>query len=91
VSIRYGEDIVAGQGTKLYAGNICFEADRRTYVSSSQIVCCISRSNKKGTTHRAAPLLNTSFTSITSFTRWRDYFTISFLTMFTCSPLMRTK
>ena len=48
VCIRYGEDIVAGQGTKLYAGNICFEADRRTYVSSAQIVCCISRSDRNG-------------------------------------------
>ena len=46
VCIRYSEDIVAGQGTKLYAGNICFEADRRTYVSSAQIVCCISRNDR---------------------------------------------
>ena len=46
VSFRHDNDIVTGQGTKLYAGNICFESDRRTYVSSAQIVCCICRHGK---------------------------------------------
>ena len=43
VRIRCGEDLIAGKGTKLYAGGICFEADDRTYVSSAVITCCIIR------------------------------------------------
>ena len=46
---------------------------------------------KGGGAQRRPPFGETSFSSLTSFTSWRDYFTISFLTMFTCSPLMRTK
>ena len=37
VSVTYENDITAAKGTKLYAGDICFEADRRTYISSSSI------------------------------------------------------
>ena len=44
VSIRCGEDLIAAKGTKLYAGGICFEADRRTYISSAHILCCITQS-----------------------------------------------
>ena len=33
ISIGFSEDIVAVKGTKLLAGNICFEAAERTYVS----------------------------------------------------------
>ena len=41
VSVLYENDIVAVKGTKLYAGEICFEADRRTYISSSAIDVCV--------------------------------------------------
>ena len=37
VSVIYENDITAAKGTKLYSGDICFEADRRTYISSSAI------------------------------------------------------
>lgn len=37
VSVIFDDDITAARGTKLYAGDICFEADRRTYISSSAI------------------------------------------------------
>ena len=47
VCIKYGSDIAAAKGTRLYAGDICFEADRRIYVSSSKIVCCICKSSDK--------------------------------------------
>ena len=43
VRVEYSDDIVAGKGTRLYAGNICFEADARTFISASRITCCISR------------------------------------------------
>jgi hypothetical protein len=41
VSVLYENDITAVKGTKLYAGDICFEADRRTYISSSAIDVCV--------------------------------------------------
>ncbi|MBQ3842587.1 MAG: hypothetical protein II820_07835 [Ruminiclostridium sp.] len=41
VSVLYESDITALKGTKLFAGDICFEADRRTYISSSSIDICI--------------------------------------------------
>ena len=41
VSVLYDNDITALQGTKLYAGDICFEADRSTYISSSSIDICV--------------------------------------------------
>ncbi len=41
VSVLYENDITAAKGTKLYAGDICFEADRETYISSSSIDVCI--------------------------------------------------
>ncbi len=41
VSILYDKDITALKGTKLHAGDICFEADRRTYISSSSIDICV--------------------------------------------------
>ncbi|MBQ9483252.1 MAG: hypothetical protein IJU82_03595 [Ruminiclostridium sp.] len=41
VSVLYEKDITAVKGTKLYAGDICFEADRRTYISASSIDVCI--------------------------------------------------
>ena len=47
--------------------------------------------NKERAALRAAPHRNTSVTNLTGLTSWGDYFTINFLTMFTCSPLMRTK
>ncbi len=37
VSVIYENDITAAKGTKLYGGDICFEADRRTYISSSSV------------------------------------------------------
>lgn len=45
VTVRYADDIIAAKGTKLYAGSICFEADDRTYISSSEICCCICENN----------------------------------------------
>ena len=44
VSLRYAEDIAAAKGTRLYAGDICFEAEERTYVSSASVSCCICKS-----------------------------------------------
>ena len=41
VSILYENDITAVKGTKLFAGDICFEADRRTYISASSIDICV--------------------------------------------------
>ena len=41
VSITYENDIAVEKGTKLYAGDICFEADRRTYVSASSVDVCV--------------------------------------------------
>ncbi len=41
VSVLYENDITAVKGTKLYAGDICFEADRRTYISASSIDVCV--------------------------------------------------
>ncbi|MBP3858076.1 MAG: hypothetical protein IK990_20930 [Ruminiclostridium sp.] len=41
VSVLYENDITAVKGTKLYAGDICFEADRRTYISASAIDVCV--------------------------------------------------
>ena len=41
VSVLYENDITALKGTKLYSGDICFEADKRTYISSSTINICI--------------------------------------------------
>ncbi|MBR5089671.1 MAG: hypothetical protein IK093_09590 [Ruminiclostridium sp.] len=41
VSVLYDKDITAVKGTKLYAGDICFEADRRTYISASSIDVCV--------------------------------------------------
>ena len=41
VTVLYESDISALKGTKLYAGEICFEADDRTYISSSTIDICI--------------------------------------------------
>ncbi len=49
VSVIYENDITAAKGTKLYSGDICFEADRRTYISSSCInaFICDHGSEKK--------------------------------------------
>ena len=41
VSVLYENDITAVKGTRLYAGDICFEADRRTYISASSIDVCV--------------------------------------------------
>ena len=41
VSVIYENDIAVEKGTKFYAGDICFEADRRTYVSSSSVDVCV--------------------------------------------------
>ena len=41
VSVLYENDLTAAKGVKLYAGDICFEADRRTYISSSSIDVCL--------------------------------------------------
>ncbi|MCR4780966.1 MAG: baseplate J/gp47 family protein [Ruminiclostridium sp.] len=41
VSVLYENDITAVKGTKLFAGDICFEADRRTYISSASIDVCV--------------------------------------------------
>ena len=41
VSVLYENDITAVKGTKLFAGDICFEADRRTYISASSIDICV--------------------------------------------------
>ena len=41
VSVLYENDITAVKGTKLFAGNICFEADRRTFISSASIDVCV--------------------------------------------------
>ena len=46
VSIDHSSDIVAAKGTRLYAGDICFEAGSRTYISSSRIICCICKSSE---------------------------------------------
>ena len=42
VRVNYHEDLIAAAGTRLYAGEICFEADERTYISCARIICCIS-------------------------------------------------
>ena len=47
VRVTYPEDIVATAGTRFYAGEICFEADARTYISSARIICCISVSGEE--------------------------------------------
>ena len=49
ITIGSDDDIVAAKGTKFYAGNICFEADERTYMTSSQICCCICGTEDGGT------------------------------------------
>ncbi len=49
ITIGSQDDIVAAKGTKFYAGNICFEADDRTYITSSQIYCCICSTDDGGT------------------------------------------
>ncbi|MBP5605275.1 MAG: hypothetical protein J6X60_07000 [Ruminiclostridium sp.] len=49
INIGSEDDIVAAKGTKFYAGNICFEADDRTYITSSQICCCIYGTDDGGT------------------------------------------
>ncbi len=41
VSVICESDVTAIKGTKLYAGDICFEADRRTYISASSIDICV--------------------------------------------------
>ena len=43
VSVDHSSDIVAARGTRLYAGDICFEAESRTYISSSRMICCICK------------------------------------------------
>ena len=47
VSLRYKGDIAAAKGTRLYAGDICFEAEQRTYVSSASISCCICKTRSE--------------------------------------------
>ena len=47
VKVSCEDDLIAAKGTRLYAGDICFEADRRTFVSSSRIACCICRSGDR--------------------------------------------
>ena len=49
VTVRYKDDLIAPEGTRLYAGDICFEVPQRTFVSSSRIECCIckSKNNKR--------------------------------------------
>ena len=42
VTVECEEDITASKGTKLYAGNICFEADERTFISSARICCFVT-------------------------------------------------
>ena len=44
VSVHWDSDIVAAKGTRLYAGDICFETPERTYVSSSAMSCIICKS-----------------------------------------------
>ncbi len=44
VSVQWSDDLVAAKGTRLYAGDICFEAAERSYVSSSRLICCICKS-----------------------------------------------
>ncbi|MBE6611259.1 MAG: hypothetical protein E7632_02100 [Ruminococcaceae bacterium] len=41
VTMLYGDDIIVAEGTKFYAGELSFEAVRRTYIPSARIVCCI--------------------------------------------------
>lgn len=43
VRVEYPEDMIVAAGTRLYAGDICFEADKRTFLSSADIICCISQ------------------------------------------------
>lgn len=43
VTVHYRDDLVAPAGTRFYAGNICFETARRSFVSSSRIQCCICK------------------------------------------------
>ena len=41
LTVEYDEDLTVSGRTRFYAGDICFEADDKTYISSSKIVCCI--------------------------------------------------
>ncbi len=47
VSVRYSDDLVAARGTRLYAGDICFEAEKRTYISSARLICCICKDRSR--------------------------------------------
>ena len=47
VKVIYMEDVIVAKGTKFYAGDICFEVNEQTYVSSADIFSCI-RENGKG-------------------------------------------
>ncbi len=42
VTLLYDEDIIVAEGTKFFAGELPFEAEKRTYIPTSRIICCIS-------------------------------------------------
>ncbi len=47
VTVESEADGTAAKGTKLYAGNICFEVDEETHIPASKICCFITTSGGK--------------------------------------------
>jgi len=42
VILHYDDDIIVAEGTKFYAGEMSFEAEKSTYIPGARIVCCAS-------------------------------------------------
>lgn len=41
VSVLCDEDLIVPEGTKFYAGELCFEAERKTYIPAARVNCCV--------------------------------------------------
>ncbi len=39
--VKFDGDILVVGGTKFYAGGMCFEAEKGTFVPSAQLICCV--------------------------------------------------